>query len=303
VPDWNELVDETSALGTTHDIVRRKYLRAMTAHTGRNVIVYYSAWLQKSNLARQGLGGFEVNDLDKNGFMAAIYGLDTSMGLDLMLHTPGGDIAATESLVDYLRQKFGANIRAIVPQLALSAGTMIALSCGELIMGRHSSLGPIDPQLGGAPARAIVDEWNRAHAEIAAEPSRAVLWQLIIGKYPPGLIGAAEHAIEWATEIVTKWLCTGMLSSRENPSAAATAVVDHLGSVSATKSHNRHLSPDDLRQLGLEVISLENDQVLQEAVLTVHHACMLTMAEQPVLKLIENQNGISYNQTYELNLR
>ena len=41
---------------------------------------------------------------------------------------------------------FGTDIRAIVPQLALSAGTMVALACKEIIMGKHSSLGPIDPQ-------------------------------------------------------------------------------------------------------------------------------------------------------------
>ena len=300
MPDWNELVNETSALGTTYDIVRRKYLAELATHTGRNVIVYYSAWLQKGHLAQQGLTGFEVNDLDKNGLMAAIYGMDTSKGLDLILHTPGGDIAATESLVDYLRQKFGNDVRAIVPQLALSAGTMIALACGELIMGRHSSLGPIDPQLGGASAHAIVEEWKRAHVEIAAEPARGMLWQLIINKYPPGLIGAAERAIEWATEIVTTWLSTGMLASRDDPVVAATAVVDHLASNTATKSHNRHLSADGLRKLGLDVTALEDDQALQSAVLTVHHACMLTLAENPVLKLIENHNGISYNQMYEL---
>lgn len=299
MPDWNEIVNETSALGTTYDIVRRQYIKALAEHTERNVIVYYSGWLQKEHLARQGLGGFEVNDLDKNGLMAAIYGLDTSLGLDLVLHTPGGDIAATESLVDYLRQKFGTNIRAVVPQLALSAGTMIALSCGEIIMGRHSSLGPIDPQIGGVSAHGILEEWKRANAEIVIEPARLNLWQLIINKYPPNLIGASERAIEWATEIVTEWLCAGMLESRAEPEKDAKNIVGTLASNIATKSHNRHLSVEKLRELGLEITSLEDDQSLQSAVLTVHHACMLTLAEQPVLKLIENQNGISYNQIYD----
>ena len=45
-------------------------------------------------------------------------------GLDLILHTPGGDMAATESLVDYLRAMFGTDICAFVPQLAMSAGTI-----------------------------------------------------------------------------------------------------------------------------------------------------------------------------------
>jgi ClpP class serine protease len=99
--------------------------------TDRNVIAYYSGWLQKGYLEQQGIRGFEVNDDDKNGFMATIHQLDRSKGLDLLLHTPGGDTAATESLVDYLRSMFGTDIRAIVPQLAMSAGTMIALPAAK----------------------------------------------------------------------------------------------------------------------------------------------------------------------------
>ncbi len=65
---------------------------------------------------------------DKNGFMTAINGIDTSKGLDLILHTPGGDTAATESIVDYLWSKFNGDVRCFVPQMAMSAGTMIACS-------------------------------------------------------------------------------------------------------------------------------------------------------------------------------
>ena len=98
MPDWDEILDELNREGSTHDVVRRRYLKKLSACTGRNVIVYYSGWLQKP-----GLIGVEVNDADKNGFMTVIHGLDRSKGLDLVLHTPGGDVAATESLVDYFR--------------------------------------------------------------------------------------------------------------------------------------------------------------------------------------------------------
>ena len=81
--------------------------------------------------------------------MNAVYGLDRSKGLDLILHTPGGDLAATESIVTYLKKMFNNDIRAIIPQISMSAGTMIAMSCKEIIMGEQSSLGPIDPQMGG----------------------------------------------------------------------------------------------------------------------------------------------------------
>src|SRR5439155_11818059 len=119
---------------------------------GRNIIAYYSGWLQKPHLGGEPGVDVGINDADKNGFMACIHQMDRSKGLDLILHTPGGEMTATESLVDYLRAMFGTNIRALIPQLALSAGTMIACASKEIVMGKESSIGPIDPQLAGLPA-------------------------------------------------------------------------------------------------------------------------------------------------------
>jgi len=300
VPDWNSLVDEVQDAGATHDIVRRKYLKRLQQYTKRNVIVYYSAWLQKSSLARKGVSGFEINDLDKNALMATIYQLDRDKGLDLFLHTPGGDIAATESLVDYLHSLFGEDIRVVVPQLAMSAGTMIAFAGREIVMGKHSSLGPFDPQLGGTPVMAIIDEWNRATEETRVDSVRGQFWAQIIRNYPPGLVGSAEHLRDWAQSLVTKWLTECMFKDKDDPAACAKEVVDELGSHAATKAHNRHISAQKARDLGLNVAMLENDQRLQERVLTVHHACMLSLSDQPIIKLIENHNGIAYNQLYEL---
>ena len=71
--------------------------------------------------------------------MNAIHGLDHSKGLDLILHTPGGNVAATECIVNYLKSVFGGNIRAIIPQLSMSCGTMIALSCKETLIPQLSA--------------------------------------------------------------------------------------------------------------------------------------------------------------------
>src|SRR3989339_268104 len=158
--NWNNILDEIQATGSTYDVIRRKYLDKLYEVTGRNVIAFYSGWLQKQQLAAGGYTGFAITDADKNGLMTAVYKLDRSKGLDLILHTPGGDVAATESIVDYLRSMFGNDIRAIVPQLAMSCGTMIALSCKEVVMGKHSSLGPIDPQFRGLPAHGVIEEFE-----------------------------------------------------------------------------------------------------------------------------------------------
>jgi ClpP class serine protease len=146
MPSWHKILNEINSTGSTHDVIRRKYIKELSEKTGRNTIIYYSGWLQKP-----GFAGTEVNDNDKNGLMTVIHGLDRTKGLDLVLHTPGGEVAATESLIDYLNSMFNHDIRAIVPQLAMSAGTMIACACDQIIMGKHSSLGPIDPQFRSTP--------------------------------------------------------------------------------------------------------------------------------------------------------
>src|SRR5262245_8048909 len=126
MPTWSDVLTQIKELQRAHtegtkgavDTIRRQYLLQLHRHTKRTVIAYYSGLLSKPGIAES-----EINDEDKNGFMMAVHGLDSSNGLDLILHTPGGNIAATESIVDYLRQKFKKDIRAIVPQIAMSAGT------------------------------------------------------------------------------------------------------------------------------------------------------------------------------------
>ena len=294
MPGWNSILDEIKGAGNAQDVIRRKYLAELSEYTGRNTIVYYSGWLQKGELERQGVTGFAVNDDDKNGFMATINGLDRSKGLDLILHTPGGDTAATESLVDYLRAMFGTDIRAIIPQLAMSAGTMIALSTKEIVMGKQSSLGPIDPQLGGVPAHGVVEEFNQARLDIAANPMLANVWVPIIGKYTPTLIGECQKAIAWSEAMVRNWLDTGMLKDDPNKADKIDKIIEAFGNHALTLSHARHLGIKQVQETGVEVTSLESDQALQEAVLTVHHACIQTLSDTGCIKLIENQNGVAY---------
>jgi ATP-dependent protease ClpP protease subunit len=289
VPNWSDILNEINKLGSTHDIVRRNYLQELHKLTKRNVIIYYSGWMQKPTLR-----GTEVNDADKNGFMTVIHGLDRKKGLDLVLHTPGGETAATESLVVYLRSMFGTDIRAIVPQLAMSAGTMIACSCKTILMGKHSSLGPIDPQLGGIAAHGVVEEFERAYKEIVADQAKIPVWQPIIAKYHPTLIGECEKAMKWSTEMAKEWLVTGMLAGEKDPQATAANILQELADHALTKSHARHLSADKCKSIGLKIDDLEKDQNLQEAVLSLHHACIHTLSSTGAFKVIENQNGTAF---------
>jgi len=177
---------------------------------------------------RQQAWDFMLNDADKNGLMSTIQEMDRTKGLDLVLHTPGGDMAATESLVDYLRQMFGTNIRAIVPQIAMSGGTMIALACKEIVMGKHSNLGPIDPQLFGVPAHAIKEEFERAIQEVQAAPHTAPIWQVILSKYGPSQISESLKVIAWADQMTREWLKSGCLMVTRMPTQKSTGLCRNL---------------------------------------------------------------------------
>jgi membrane-bound ClpP family serine protease len=292
MPSWHDLHQEIKTKGSTYDVVRRGYLKKLQKATGRNVIVYYSGWLQKPRL-----GGLQVTDADKNGFMTVIHKLDRTKGLDLLLHTPGGETAATESIVDYLHTMFGGNIRAVVPQLAMSAGTMIACACKEIIMGSQSSLGPIDPQYNGLPAHGIVEEFKRAFAEIQVDKSKIAVWQPIISKYHPTLIGECEKAIKWSTDMTREWLLRGMLSGDSQATQKADAIIAELSDHALTLSHARHLSAAKCKSIGLNVTMMEDDKAIQDAILTVHHALIHTLSASSAYKIIENHNGVAFIQS------
>jgi ClpP class serine protease len=291
---WSEILNEVqSARGP--DPFRRKYLRSLHKLTGRNVISYCSGWLQKMSTGLPP-AEFSINDNDKNGFMSSIYEMDKRKGLDLILHTPGGNIGATESIVAYLHSVFGTDIRVVVPQLSMSAGTLIALAAKSIVMGKQSSLGPIDPQINGAPAGAIIDGLRAAFIDMRKDPAAAMLWQPMLAKYSPHLVVEAQQAQKWAESLADAWLKKGMFAEelakdKEKTEKHVGEIVKYLSSHSQTLSHDRHVSADDASGLGLKIELLEKDQDLQDAVLRVHHCNMITFAQTNCYKFVENHEG------------
>ncbi len=294
MPSWGDVLSSLKSAPNPLDEMRRKYLKRMFEYTGRNVIAYYSGFIQKPRI-----DGTGIDDNDKNAFMQAVCGLDRTKGLDLILHTPGGQIAAAESLVCYLKALFGKDIRTFVPQMAMSAGTMMALSTSEIIMGKQSSLGPIDPQYGGMSCAGIIEEFNEACAAVSKNPNLAAVWGPIISKYHPTFIGDCKKAMDWADVTVKKWLTENMFSEYDDKEEKAAKVVETLSSHNATYSHSRHIHADELWSLGVKVMQLEgmdNRQIeeckdLQDCVLTIHHSYMHTFASSNAIKIVESHSG------------
>ncbi|WP_037389899.1 SDH family Clp fold serine proteinase [Sinorhizobium americanum] len=296
MPTWNEINNEIDELQDEKacDVVRQKYLEELEAYVGRPVIAYYSGFLQKRDASGQLHPESAITDLDMNGLMAVIHNIQRDKGLDVIIHTPGGGIEATRAIVEYLYKMFGQDVRAIVPHMAMSAGTMIACASRQIVMGKHSCLGPTDPQVRGLPAMGVLAELDRAIAEIKAEPLKQIIWSQVFSKYPPAFIMDCERQVEGSREMVAAWLKSNMLRGEEKATEKAKAIVSGLMDYKGTTEHSHHFLIDKCRAIGLHVLALEDDQDLQEAVLSVHHSYVATFARTNAIKIIENAIGANW---------
>src|ERR1700730_7833100 len=85
-----------------------------------------------------------INHKDPDALAEILSGVDGDEAY-FFIQPPGGNVDATEKLIGILRQRL-KSWRVIVPSWAKSAGTVIALSSNEILLGINSELGPIDPQ-------------------------------------------------------------------------------------------------------------------------------------------------------------
>jgi hypothetical protein len=302
MPTWGGILEELKELRKAgnpipFDVVRRKYLSKLHEHTGRNIIIYMSQWSQPGVNDPENISIIEE---DIQGLMEVIHGLEGKK-LDLIIHSPGGSAEATEAMVNYLRTKF-TNIRVVVPQAAMSAATMMACGADEIIMGKHSSLGPIDPQMlvytqfgpKYAPAEAILDQFNLAKIE-CKDPENLGTWMPILSQYGPALLIECKNAQALSETLVSDWLEKYMFKDRDDASRIAHYIASYLSAHSEFKSHGRHICREKARsEIGLKILDLEEDQIYQDLVLSVFHATTHTFTGTPAVKIIENHLGKAF---------
>ncbi len=92
---------------------------------------------------------------DSEQILRAIRLTPRDMPIDLILHTPGGLVLASEQIAHAIRMH-PAKITVFVPHYAMSGGTLIALAADEIVMDPNAVLGPVDPQIGQYPAASLI---------------------------------------------------------------------------------------------------------------------------------------------------
>lgn len=255
--------------------------------------MYASAFLQKPQAPPQTL---QITHEDLNGFMSVVYGMDFSRGLTLLIHTPGGVTNAAETLVSYIRTKF-SDVEVVVPAFAMSAGTMIALSGDRIVMGRQSQLGPIDPQMPVPPtgrsvsAQAVVEQFERGRKEVVKDVTTAHVWAPILQSLGPSLLQEAQNALDYGERMVAEWLGRYMFKRRKERERKAKAAARYFNDARTHKSHGRRIDRAEARAQGIRVEDLEDDQTLQDQVLTAYHLMTITFEKGPASKFLMSDTG------------
>jgi ClpP class serine protease len=150
-----------------------------------------------------------INIEDSEAVLTAIRLTPETLPIDILLHTPGGLVLASEQIAEALKKHPGP-VRVLVPHYAMSGGTLIALAADEIVLDPNAVLGPVDPQIGEYPAASILravqqpnpnrDDRTLILADIAEKALRQVKATVL------GLIGdrmPAEHA-EQVADVLTQ---------------------------------------------------------------------------------------------------
>ena len=126
----------------------------------------------------------------------------------VILDTPGGVVEVVERMVTALRSLYGV-VTVIVPDRAMSAGTILALSADRIMMDHLSCLGPIDPRIERdgklVPALSYLNQYERLNKK-AQEGVLTTAEYALLNKLDLGELYQFEQARELSQDLLIKWL-------------------------------------------------------------------------------------------------
>lgn len=202
--------------------------------------------------------------------------------LVIVLNSPGGSAETVEKLVDITRHHY-SDVYFVVPDFAMSAGTIFCMSGNRIYMDYSSSLGPIDPQVFNGkqwvPARGYLDKVE----EMFDKSNKGTLSNaefVMLQNQDLAMLSQYEQAKNLTVTLLKRWLIdykwkdwtthgtnpakAGQPVTAEEKEARAEEVADALGDNRHWHSHNRMIGVETLRNsIRLKIEDYSNDPKLQ----------------------------------------
>lgn len=169
---------------------------------------------------------------DSEAVLRAIKLTSDEVPIDLVLHTPGGLVLASEQIAHALCRHPG-KVTVFVPHYAMSGGTLLALAAHEIVMDENAVLGPVDPHLQDRPAVSILKVLEQK------DPNEIDDETLIMAD-------VAEKAVRQVKRTVRE-----ILISRGTEGIDADELAEALASGRWT--HDYPISVEEAQELGLQV--------------------------------------------------
>ncbi|MDW8107731.1 MAG: hypothetical protein RMK45_09675 [Armatimonadota bacterium] len=209
---------------------RLSLIRQIEKKRGSRVIVLIH---RQESLALFGIPLFRFISIeDSEEVLRAIRMTPPDMPIDIILHTPGGLVLASQQIACALCDH-PAKVTAFIPHYAMSGGTLIALAADEIVMDPHAVLGPLDPQVGQYPAASVLKVLEQ-------KPISEIDDQTLI------LADISRKALQQVYDLVKSVLmANGMDEER------ASALADQL--TQGYYTHDYAISASMLQSLGLRV--------------------------------------------------
>lgn len=205
----------------------------------------------------------------------------TEGALSIVLRSPGGSAEATERLVSIVRHNY-TTVNFIVPDHAMSAGTIFCMSGDKIFMDYSSALGPIDPQVlssdgvGYVAALGYLDKVQEITAKKALSPADVVfLKSLDLGK-----LALFEQAKNLSISLLKRWLVAykfkdwthhrtnnpGQPVTSAEKEARAEEIAAALSDNKRWHMHGRALGIDRLKELRLDIDDYSANDPLRTAI-------------------------------------
>lgn len=177
-----------------------------------------------------------INIEDSEQILRAIRLTPPEIPIDLILHTPGGLVLATEQIARALI-RHPAKVTVFVPHYAMSGGTMLAMAADEIVMDENAVLGPVDPQLGNVAAASIIQV-------VAQKPVEKIDDQTLV------TADVARKAIAQVQSFVRTLLEDSIPEQKVSPEKID-AIIERLTTGQVT--HDYPISTEEAADLGLPV--------------------------------------------------
>lgn len=280
---------------------RKKQLKLISELRGNRDVLVYAADLNK------GVGAISINYADLLPISDQLSNLKGNK-IDIIIETPGGSGEVAEDIVRLLHDKYD-EVGIIIPGWAKSAGTIIAMSGDEILMGSLSALGPIDAQLNWQgkhfSAHALIEGLNKIKKEIEDTGVLNKAYVPILQGISPGEIENAQNALDFAKELVEKWLVKYKFKNWDTHSKnqkpvtieekeiRAKRIAQDLCNHGHWKTHGRSIKLKDLDEMRVKITDYTKNRNLDEAITRYYTLLQMTFATA-IYKVFETQDSQIY---------